>query len=102
MQDMVWWNAEFLALTDGAWKIHNNGCLAGIGGCIMDREGNLLYIFSGPSKAISPRESEQEAIIFAFKSFIRQNSIKGRLQIKTDCISLVEEVQKSRAGFIFA
>ena len=100
MQDMVWWNAEFLALTDGAWKTHNNICSAGIGGCIMDRGENLLYIFSGPSKAMSPRESEQEAIIFVFKAFTNQKSIQGRLQIKTDCISLVEDFQKRRAGVL--
>ena len=98
MQDMVWWNAEFLALTDGSWKLINNNCLAGMGGCIMDRDQNLVFIFSGPSKALSPKEAEREAILFVFKCFISQRVIQGRLQIKTDCASLVKDFQLQRAG----
>lgn len=73
--------------------------IAGIGGCILDRDQNLIFIFSGPSQATSPREAEREAILFAFKSFTSRRSIQGRLQIKMNCISLVHDFQKYRAGY---
>ena len=84
--------------TQMGWKYTNSTWSVGIGGYILDREGNLLFIFSGPSSAISPKESEREAILFVFKSFISHRSVQSRLQIKTDCLSLVEEFQSQRAG----
>ncbi|XP_017233302.1 uncharacterized protein LOC108207364 [Daucus carota subsp. sativus] len=97
-QDLVWWNAEFKAFTDGSWKFNGSIHSAGIGGYIEDTNQSLIFIFSGPSKAASPKEAEREAIIFAYKSFISQRSIQGRLQIITDCLTLVDEFQKCRAG----
>ncbi|KAL1808033.1 hypothetical protein ACET3Z_025023 [Daucus carota] len=98
IQNFSWWNHDFISYTDGAWRIANNSQSVGIGGCILDKEENLLYIFSGPCSADSPRDAEREAILFLFKAFTSQNSIQGRLQINTDCMSLVDEFQKQRAG----
>ena len=98
IQDFAWWNHDFIGYTDGAWKFKNNSHTAGIGGCILDKEKNLIFVFSGPSSASSPRDSEKEAILFLFKIFHSQKTIQGRLQINTDCITIVEEFQRQRAG----
>lgn len=97
-QDLVRWNAEFHAYTDGSWAFLNSEHKAGIGGCIPDRNQNLLFIFSGPSMATSPREAERDAIFFAFKAFSSQRTVQGRLQIRTDCLTLVNDFQRQRAG----
>ncbi|KAL1831143.1 hypothetical protein ACET3Z_000794 [Daucus carota] len=97
-QDLVWWNAEFQAYTDGSWKIINSTTVAGIGGFITDKDQNLIFIFAGPSLAPSPREAEREAILFVYKAFTSQRTIQGRLQIRTDCLTLFNDVQKLRAG----
>ena len=81
-QDLVWWNAEFQAYTDGSWKIINSTTVAGIGGFITDKD----------------REAEREAILFVYKAFTSQRTIQGRLQIRTDCLTLFNDVQKLRAG----
>lgn len=39
-----------------------------------------------------------EAIIFLFKAFTSQQTVQGRLQVNTDCMSLVDDFQKQRAG----
>ncbi|WOG81935.1 hypothetical protein DCAR_0101093 [Daucus carota subsp. sativus] len=98
IQDFAWWNHDFIGYTDGAWKFKNNSHTAGIGGCILDKEKNLIFVFSGPSSASSPRDSEKEAILFLFQIFHSQKAIQGRLQINTDCITIVEEFQRQRAG----
>lgn len=97
-QDLTWWNSEFIAYTDGSWSVCNQVPKSGVGGCILEKEGNILFIFSGPSSANSPREAEREAILFVYNAFASQRIIQGRLQINTDCIFLVEEFLKQRAG----
>lgn len=80
IQNMTWWNSECCAFTDGSWEFcSNNSCQAGIRGFIMDRDSNLLFVFSRPSKASSPREAEREAIIYVHKAFASQRVIQGRL-----------------------
>ena len=98
---MTWWDSEFYAFIDGSQEFQaNSSCLAGIGGCIRDKRNSLLFIFSGPISATSPREAKREAIVHVYKAFSTQRTIQGRLQINTDCISLVEEFQKQSAGLL--
>ena len=98
IQDFAWWKHDFIGYTDGAWKFKNNSYTAGIGGCVIDKDKNLILVFSGSSSASSPRDSEKEAILFLFKTFHSQKTVQGRLQINTDCISIVDEFQRQRGG----
>ena len=98
---LKWFNGDFLAFTDGTWSISDNGEVkARIGGCILTKESQILYIFSGPIKANSPREAELKAILFIYVAFSSQATVQGRLQINSDCLSLVHEFQKRRLGHL--
>ena len=71
----------------------------GIGGCSTDLEGNLLFIFSGPSHAKSPLEAEREALIFLFLRIKENLALSGFYTLCTDSKILEEIFLKDRAGY---
>ncbi|KAK1352385.1 hypothetical protein POM88_053324 [Heracleum sosnowskyi] len=55
--------------SDGAFKVLNNGVVkAGIGGFLKDKHQNLVYIFSGPTEALSPLQAEIKAFYCLIKA----------------------------------
>ncbi|XP_063946063.1 uncharacterized protein LOC135151510 [Daucus carota subsp. sativus] len=83
--DYIWCNSTVIGFSDGSWKITNGGSKrSGIGGCITDLEGNLLYIFSGPCLANSPLEAEREALLFLFQRIKDNSNLQGILTLCTD------------------
>lgn len=68
LESTKYWKYKFeqyamVAAVDGEWCLNDyRQVLSGMGGNIKDRNGRLLYVSSGKSKAINSKESEIEAI----------------------------------------
>ncbi|WOG86222.1 hypothetical protein DCAR_0205423 [Daucus carota subsp. sativus] len=59
-------NFHVICMVDAAWGLSDWGdSRGGIGGLIRNNVGHNLYVFSGPSKALSILEAEVEAILHA-------------------------------------
>lgn len=91
--DYIWCNSTAIGFSDGSWKIAENGSKrSGIGGCITDLEGNLIFIFSGPSSANNPLETEREALLFLFQKFKEIPQVNGVFTLYIDSRILVGNI----------
>ncbi|KAK1394713.1 hypothetical protein POM88_013769 [Heracleum sosnowskyi] len=92
-------NAELVGFIDGAWKMGmNQEIQAGIGGYLKDKEGNLLFIFSGPVKALSAIQSEFEAMMFLVIKILESPWCNNHCLIYSDSLELVKRIQRIRLG----
>ena len=90
--DYIWCNSTFIGFSDGAWKLKSDGSIScGIGGCITDLKGNLLFIFFGQGHARSPLEAKMEALLFLFLK-IKENSQLSRIYTICTDSKLLEEI----------
>lgn len=93
--------SSIMGFTDGSFKAdQNNQIWSGIGGYIVNAMEELIYFFSGPSKASSPVEAELEAIIFLSKIFKENFPNLNSWIIATDCAIAVQSLKKIRAGVL--
>lgn len=75
-----------------------DNCTSGIGGFLKDRDQNILYIFSGHSDALSPLRAELEAIIHIIKVIFSSNKKHSSCRLFSDCETLVNALNKVKAG----
>lgn len=98
--DYIWCISTVKGFSDGSWKITNDGSKgSGIGGCITDLEGNLVYIFYGPCLANSPLEAEREALLFLFQRIKENSNLQDIFTLCTDSKVLEDIFIKERVGF---
>ena len=73
-KDQLWKKCQskydLICMVDGAFLQINK---AGIGGCIKDSSGNLLYIFFGPYKAKNSCETEWAAAVHMINEVVGDN-----------------------------
>nr|XP_017228424.1 PREDICTED: uncharacterized protein LOC108203774 [Daucus carota subsp. sativus] len=82
---------EIICLVDGAFL---QGPKAGKGGCIKDRDGNILFIFFGPSNALNSFEAEWDAAIFMIKSVLEHKQKWNKICLCTDSIKVIKKLKR--------
>lgn len=99
-EEFIWWNTDLIGYSDEAWQSLNSGAICrGIGGYLKDLNGNLLFIFSGPTQVWSPLEPKRNEVLFLYNFIVGNSNLKGVVSLCTDCLLLVHQFQKARAGF---
>lgn len=89
--------SDFICFTDGAWKVNQQQAReAGIGGFIMNKQKQIIFIFSGPSDQGSAHETEKEAFLFLMAHIENSNYAKAHFTFFIDAISLVHQINKQR------
>lgn len=63
-EGIIWWNTDTVGFVDRSWKEEKqqDGSIlikAGISGYLIDRRKMVKFMFSGPTKAWCPLESER-------------------------------------------
>lgn len=97
----VWDNCNYYGFVDGSWKSTSNSPTeSGIGGCLLDLEGNIIFIFLGPTNASSPLEAEKQALTFLYSHTSANQSLKGYFTFYSDSKYLQESFLKERSGII--
>lgn len=81
---------ELIGYVDGAWSQPGNSMIkAGVGGFIVDRHKNVVFVFSGPVKTKDASSIELEAARFLFKEFMDSSYNDQSLVIYSDCLSVI-------------
>lgn len=95
----IWWNSEYIGFADGSWERSGDGHIkSGVGGVLIDNIKNIIFNFSGCSKALNPLLAEKEAIL-QLHSHFRSSHLKNcSLQIYSDSMTLVDIALKNRGG----
>lgn len=104
-------NRDLIGFLDGSWKLKQGGNLAGIGGYILKKNGDVIFSFSGPCCACDAFQAEWNALSFILSSFAESAWADRSLILYTDCGRLVykflklcsggvEEAQASLTGLI--
>lgn len=87
-------DAEIMGFIDGAWKCGNDKRIqAGIGGYLKDKQGNLLFLFSGPSTAKSAFDCELDAMIFLVRNIFKSPWRLSKCVLYTDSVELVRTLK---------
>lgn len=89
----------FIGCTDWAWFMNDKGEMtAGIGGCLVDNNGNIVFIFSGPSDAKCAYEAELDAAKFLYREFMGSMFSDQSLRICKDCQKVVNTFFSEKLG----
>lgn len=83
----------YVGFVEGSWKITNVGSIIDVGGFILDQQGRVKYIFSGPVTNYIGWEMKSRTLHFVCKALQEKVSI----DIATDSKLLYDFVQRSRA-----
>lgn len=83
---------DLIGFTDGSCKTRGEFKFAGIGGNILNKKGNVIFSFSGPSSATTSFEAESQALEFLVKSFSNSDYKASNMVIYSDCLKLVHKV----------
>lgn len=90
---------DFVGFCDGSWQVDTNGRItAGVGGYIVDRDQNLMFIFSGPIEAGNALKAEMNATKILIQEFCSSTINKRPLKIYTDCIEVVNSFSREKHG----
>ena len=80
---------DYIGFIDASWKLKNESILAGIGGFLVSKDGDIKFIFSGPAVQASVFDTELEALHFLLNSY-RQSDVKhNKLAVFSDSSKLV-------------
>lgn len=75
---------DLICAIDGAWFVSDTGPIGGIRGQVSNKEGKIIYTFSGPVKALNSLEAEIEAIIHVILLILNNKFQHGRIVICSD------------------
>lgn len=93
-------NHDYIGFIDGSWKKMAQGLQIGIGGFLINKDGHVKYVFSGPSDQCVGWEVELSALHHLCIA-IRQNigySSATTYCITTDSSILYNYIQKNKAN----
>ncbi|KAK1401004.1 hypothetical protein POM88_000609 [Heracleum sosnowskyi] len=90
-------NSSLMGFIDGSWKKRvNQDDIAGIGGHLYDREGNMILMFSGPVSTTSALVSEMEALWFLLEKINNSPWSQSKVKIHSDCQEPIDIIQESK------
>lgn len=77
---------DLFYFTDGAFHCNSTAMIkARIGGYIKDKDGTILYIFSGPADVNCPLRAEIEAVTFIVNVISSSKFKASKIKISSDC-----------------
>lgn len=83
---------------DGAWGKSSTGVFTwGIGGNIKNKNGLLVYVFSGPCQASSSSEAEVAAILHFFHAILSKKIDICPIAVFTDSMEAINLVSSNSA-----
>lgn len=89
---------DLVGFCDGSWSKDMQGIQkSGIGGIVF-KQNKPVFIFSGPTTARSPLESEFQACLFLIGELRASNRSDSNIAICTDCFWLQEEFSIHKAN----
>lgn len=93
-----WFKAtNLVGFVDGSLKKIGLGhTISGIGGYIINKQGSVLFIFSGPSQKTTCYDVEFEALNLLVDNFIQQNLRDRQLTVFTDSSNLVHNINQRK------
>lgn len=81
---------DLIGYVDGAWiQTEDNIIKAGVGGFVIDKHKNVVFIFSGPVDTKDAASTELEAASFLLREFISSSHSVQSLRIYSDCMSVI-------------
>ena len=84
---------DYTCMVDGARDVNKWGNFCcGMGGCIKDKQGRILYCFSGPVKVQSILEAEISAILHVINYFSAWAPSFGRVVICSDSTGAINSI----------
>lgn len=90
---------DLFCFADGAFFSNPDGSAnAGVGGFIKNKDGEVLYIFSGPSEVNCPLRAEIEAITFLINLVAASQFRGSKIKLYTDCKPVIEALSKLKVG----
>lgn len=79
-----------MGFIDGSLAQAQDGSLkAEIGGFLLDKNKEIIFLFSGPSSAKSPMEAEVHALHFLIQKIINSDLTDTHILIASDSLELV-------------
>lgn len=89
--------SDLLCFTDGAWKLNQNNTVeAGIGGFIMNKNHQVIFIFSGPSLQVNAYETEKEALSFLLSQIEVSSHATASFTFLLDSTLVVNQINKQK------
>lgn len=80
---------QYIGFVDGAWKQSKEGIVkAGICGFLLNSEGHVNFIFSGPCISDSPYLVEEHALRFMLENIMAKDIKEAMIVIATDSLQL--------------
>ncbi|KAK1372908.1 hypothetical protein POM88_029101 [Heracleum sosnowskyi] len=93
------WQASLVGIVDGSFKLQEDGARAsGMGGILLNKKDEVIFMFSGKCNALSPMDAEIEAISFMVsKTFSNFQGLES-LVICTDSALDIQRLIQIIAG----
>lgn len=94
------YNWDYFAFVDGSWATSGGMIKSGVGGYIKTKNNNRQFIFSGPTRALTPLQAETNALLVVLREIHSNISRDNRVVVYTDAHNLYHNIQLYRAGRI--